>query len=465
MITQRELQSSLLDLLGRRLVPGASVAILQEGEVIAAAAGVTSVSTGVELTTDTVMQIGSIGKVLNATLVMQLVDEGLVDLDEPVASYWPEFVLKDREAGESVTLRMLLNHTSGIDGEALPDHGHDEETIEKGVGRVAKLGQLFRPGSDYSYCNVGTVVAGFIAQRVRGTSWYRLIRDKILEPLELRHAATTPEEALLYRAAVGHFLRADTGAIHATSVAFCPLSFAPAGATLMMSAKDLISFARAHLGGGVGANGVRILSADSVKMMQTIAVDNTHRAYAYPDGMGLGWKVSASGLLHHAGGGPGVLSVLYVHPARNWAAAVLTNADHGLSLINELMTPWLAELRSLPPYGVASVGPVQDSADRDLERFVGVYEDIATQHFVSLVPDGLMLSRRARFSWYDNTSTRQTPPAPLLSLGGGRFLLESGDGLGESFDAFLRIFEFRNPDGAGRMQHLGNCSRLYKRVS
>jgi len=78
------------------------------------AAGVTNSTTGVEITPDTVLHIGSITKVLTATLVMQLVDEGRVQLDAPLKRYIPEFQLADRSAAERITVEMLLNHTSGI---------------------------------------------------------------------------------------------------------------------------------------------------------------------------------------------------------------------------------------------------------------------------------------------------------------------------------------------------------------
>src|SRR5207248_3576195 len=96
-----------------------------DGEVTFVAAGVTNVTTRVELTPQTVMHIGSIAKLFNATVVMQLVDEGQIDLDGPVLRYLPDLRLKDSKALQEITVKMLLNHTSGIDGEGLPDYGHD----------------------------------------------------------------------------------------------------------------------------------------------------------------------------------------------------------------------------------------------------------------------------------------------------------------------------------------------------
>src|SRR5688572_29979521 len=97
-IGKDDLQAMLAEGFVRRQVPGVSVAVLHEGELITATAGVINVDTGVEVTPDTVMHIGSIAKVFTATLIMQLVDAGTVNLDERVVRYLPDLRLRDREA-------------------------------------------------------------------------------------------------------------------------------------------------------------------------------------------------------------------------------------------------------------------------------------------------------------------------------------------------------------------------------
>jgi CubicO group peptidase (beta-lactamase class C family) len=109
------LASRLAASIQKHKVPGASAAVFRAGEWEVAAAGVTNVTTGVNATAETVMHIGSITKVLNTTLVMQLVDEGLVELTAPLKRYVPDFQVADRDATERITVEMLLNHTSGID--------------------------------------------------------------------------------------------------------------------------------------------------------------------------------------------------------------------------------------------------------------------------------------------------------------------------------------------------------------
>lgn len=465
MISRDDLQALLEQGLSRHQVPGASVAVFHEGVLTTAAAGIANVSTGVEVTPQTVMHIGSITKVLNATLIMQLVDEGKVDLEERVVRYLPGLRLKDREALKRITVMMLLNHTSGIDGDMLPDHGHDEETIEKGIERFAGLGQIFSPGAECSYCNPATVIAGYLAQRLTGESWYRLMHERIFRPLGMEHAAALPEEALLHRASVGHYLRPNAGqGPTRTSFAFLPLSFAPAGTTLMMSAGDLVAFARAHMSDGCGANGARILSADSATLMRQMRVLNKGKGYTYSDGVGIGWLVFENGMLNHPGGGPGIVSVLYVYPERGFAAAILTNAEHGLTLIHEIMGPWLDEFGGLKLFGKAAVQVPREPPTIDHGKYVGLYEDIITRHTVSQSGTGLTLSSQAKFAPYESISTAPTPAARLLPLGDDQFTLGAAEGgTVDTTDAF-RIVTFRNRNGQGQYQHLGNSLRLYPRV-
>ena len=102
------------------------------------------------------------------------------------------------------------------------------------------------------------MLAGYLAQRLLQKSWYTLIEERIFKPLEMEHSVVQPANALLHRAAVGHFL--DTsGANLRTSFAFLNPSLAPAGTTAMLSAKDLATFALAHVNDGVALNGHRLL--------------------------------------------------------------------------------------------------------------------------------------------------------------------------------------------------------------
>ncbi len=115
-----DFQAYAESLIDTHKIPAISLAVWHNGQLHQAAAGILNLETGVEATTDSIFQIGSISKVMTSSLVMQLVDEGKVDLDKPVKQYIRDFAIADEEATESITVRQLLNHTNGMDGDFFP---------------------------------------------------------------------------------------------------------------------------------------------------------------------------------------------------------------------------------------------------------------------------------------------------------------------------------------------------------
>jgi CubicO group peptidase (beta-lactamase class C family) len=447
---ESDLESRLKEALEKHKVPGASVAVFQNGQLDRAAAGVVNVVTGVTMTTDTVLHIGSITKTLNATLVMQLVDEGKLQLDTSLKHYLPDFHVADQAATEAITVKMLINHTSGIDGELTPEAGHDQERIVDAIPRIAKMGQLHRPGADCSYCNSGVVLSGYLAQRITGQSWYDLVKERIFGRLGLVDSIVVPEDALLHRASVGHFLNPADGKAIRTSFAFLPLSFAPAGATAMLSAADLVTFARAHCDDGMGANGKRLLSEQSARAMRTKTASFQGPGFA---DFGLGWMLLDHGVLHHSGGGPGILSVVYAHPESKTAVAVLTNAAHGFPLTADLAAPVLAAVGA-QPFGAGTADLVKRATDDpvDPKPYAGTYESLATAVRVFPSGSGLSLASRAKVKFYDTTSLTEGPAAPLRPIGKGQFAVGAS------------VIGFVNPGPDGKMGHLAMGGRLLKRT-
>ncbi len=124
------INEQLPKLIERYGVPGAAVAVLADGDVIDQATGVLSTATGVEATPDSLFQIGSITNVWTATMVMQLVDEGLVDIDLPIRHYLPDFRIRDETAAAKITTHQLLDHTAGFEGDIFTDTGVGDDCVE-----------------------------------------------------------------------------------------------------------------------------------------------------------------------------------------------------------------------------------------------------------------------------------------------------------------------------------------------
>ena len=132
-------------------IPGASVSIVEDGRITHCAyAGIANVESGLRVHADTVFQIASVTKPMTATLIMQLVDEKLVDLDDRVSRFLPGWNRSTR-----VTIRHLLNHTSGVEGDFSVDAGRGDGAIRRYVDKATMLPSYFQPGEMMSYCNAG----------------------------------------------------------------------------------------------------------------------------------------------------------------------------------------------------------------------------------------------------------------------------------------------------------------------
>ena len=146
-----------LDALARQHgVPGAALAIGFGGELLDFATGVINVNTGVATTPDSVFQIGSNTKLFTTTLIMQLVDAGDIELDQPVRRYLADFALANRAAADQITVRQLLTHTSGIQGDYFKGFGRGDEAIERLVASLVDIDLVHPPGELWSYCNTGS---------------------------------------------------------------------------------------------------------------------------------------------------------------------------------------------------------------------------------------------------------------------------------------------------------------------
>ena len=338
----------------RHKVPGASLGILRLGtppdqrgrrpdEVIEAAYGYANFPAKIEATTDTLFQIGSMSKVWTATLAMQLVDEGKLDLDAPVADVLPELRLADAEVAKTVTMRHLLNHTSGIDGDVFTDTGRGDDCVEKYVALLSEQKQNHPLGVTWSYCNAGFVLAGRVIEKLTGLTWDAALRQKIYAPLGLKHTVTLPEEALLFRAAAGHV--DVTGDPVLAPVWQLPRSLGPAG-LICSTPADVLAFARMHLTGGLAADGTRVLSAESTEAMTKLEADLPDK-YSLGDSWGIGWiRFGWDGrrLVGHDGNTIGQAAFLRVLPEAGLAVTLLTNGGHARDMYYELYREIFAEL-------------------------------------------------------------------------------------------------------------------------
>ena len=371
-----EVQAALDALAKQHKIPGASLGILSGDERVEFATGVANLNTGAPVTTSTLFQIGSNTKVYTATLVMQLVDEGLVDLDAPVKRYVPSFELADRKARDAITVRMLLMHTSGMEGDYFDDFGRGDDGIERYVESFKTLGQIYQPGEMWSYTNSGWGLLGRMIEVVRGEPYHKVLREKLLTPIGANRTTVLMEEMLATSCAVGHLLMPDMSEPVVPPTVMMSPSHAPAGSMTASTPAEVLAFVRMHLNGGRARDGTQVLSTKSVKAMQQPQVKLPRSSLG--DEMGLGWILAdwdGERMIGHGGGTIGQQSFLHVLPDRRFAVVLLTNCssggflwrDLGRYVFDEFANVHMPELPKLP----------ETPPKVDLTKYVGAYKRLA----------------------------------------------------------------------------------------
>ncbi|QNG35659.1 beta-lactamase family protein [Geodermatophilaceae bacterium NBWT11] len=447
------LSERLPALLAEHDVPAAAVAVSVGGEVVEAAAGVLSLATGVPATPDTVFQIGSITKVWTATLVLQLVDEGLVELDAPVRRYVPELRLGDESAAEAVTVRQLLCHTAGFEGDVFTDTGRGDDALERFLTELGDVVQLFAPGELFSYNNAGYCVLGRLVELLRGKPFDDCLRDHLIAPLGLATASPSPYEAILHRVAIGHLTPAPGQAQVPAPIWAMVRSNAPAGSQLAMSARDLLGFARLHLSGGLAPDGTRLLSEASVQAMCESQV-RLPELRVLGDAWGLGWELfdSSTPVHGHDGNTIGQASFLRLVPEHDLAVSLLTNGGNPYGLYADVVGHVLTELAGVEPRLLPT--PPADPPRVVAARFTGTYASLVADLVVDADDDG-----RIWLSMVPKGAVAEMSEAPerteLVAYGPDSLIpLQSQMGL-----HIPHVFLGDDGEGRARFLHVGRAVR------
>ena len=347
-------------------VPGVAAAVLHHAGIEATSAGLTSLTVKRPVTDDTIFQIGSISKVFTATLVMQLVDEGLLDLDEPVLSYIPDLPLADIAAREAITLRHLLSHGAGFEGDRFIDYGRGDDALSRAVAAFDTLRQWTTPGELFSYNNAGFYLVGRIVEIVTGTTFETAITDRLLTPLGLRTAVFFAEDAIELDHAVGHRIK-HREAGHTIAEGYSLPRHVNAAGGIITSTRELLRFASLHIGDGE-IDGTRLLAAQSARAMREPHLDAGPSRGSY----GIGWAIRDAGgfrIVSHGGATRGFRAQLTVVPERSFAIAILTNGEPGSRAIQEI------EAWALQEYlGSSAPEPeIIELPKKKLNAFAGTY--------------------------------------------------------------------------------------------
>lgn len=397
----RDWRSSLPDRLAdaakRHGIPGAAIAVGHGDDLVEATYGVLDLTTGAAVTPESLFHIGSTTKPWTAALVLQLVDEGLVDLDVPVMRYLPGFAVADPDATAVVTTRHLLTHTGGFSGDLFLFTGDDDDSLDLYLDRIRTAAvQVHPPGALFSYCNSGYCVLGALVARMRGMTWESAVRERVAAPLGARHIAFAPHEGRGFATATGYAPAPGEGrerVLEPVDDAVLPRSNAAAGALMRAAPRELVRFGRMLCAGGGP-----VLSPAAVAAMRAPQVDVPGAVGRDADRWGLGlqlWTWSASVVFGHDGGVPGRSTVWRVLPDQDLTVALSINSDARTAMIDDVVVPLIEDVTGVtaPPRPVPPVPPVRSG---DCGRYVGRYGTPLWDYEVTADGDDLVIRQTPR---------------------------------------------------------------------
>lgn len=325
------LRDDIAALIGEAGIPGAGIAMVTGSRVVAFGVGAADLSARRMATAQTPFHIASISKVVTATALMTLVDRGRVTLDEPIQPHLDFPLVNPAFPGDPITLRQLLQHTSGISdgnyGLQFYVHGDPKTPLREFLTQYLVPGGRWyapqrsfadtRPGARWAYSNVGIALAGYLAGRI-GAPLERLSQRSIFAPARMHDTTWRLAETDRRVLAIG-YARAAPGM---PPVALPPLGYPdwPAG-MVRSSARDLGRFLTIFTAGTGG-----VLSANAIGTME--------RADVFPgftttlSGQAIGWRrvsLADRAMLSHTGSDPGVTAGVYFDPNAGIGAVVLMN--------------------------------------------------------------------------------------------------------------------------------------------
>lgn len=336
-----QLQNALDQSLGD--IPGASVAIISPKGSWVGVSGVSNLQTGTEVVLEDRFQIGSITKTFVATTVLQLVEEGKLSLEDNLAQWLPPEVVSAIPNSESITVRQLLNHTSGVSDYLDPLFGLAQTNPavflndwqpEELVSFIYGQEPLFEPGASWGYSSTNYILLGMIVESVTNSSMKSEIRSRILEPLNLENTFFAAEEEIPGGFVNGYWDFDNDGSLNDITIA--NMSWAWAAGAMVSNSQDLVRFIEALLIND------ELLELESKEQMLTFVKPILSENYA-AYGLGIGSLESPGRLWYgHRGLTLGYRSNLFYSPIEDIVSVELINLATDRNISNPIFSVWRA---------------------------------------------------------------------------------------------------------------------------
>jgi CubicO group peptidase (beta-lactamase class C family) len=306
-------------------IPGLALAIVQGDQMVYMHGYGQADPDGRAVTPQTPFMIGSTGKSITALAVMQLVEAGQIELDAPVQTYLPWFRVADPEASAQITVRHLLNQTSGFSSatglKEFAASDMSEDAIESSVRRLQDEKLAHPPGATHEYSNVNYITLGLIVQTVSGQPYETYVQEHIFDPLEMRHSFASQAEAVQDGMATGYvtWFRIPI----AKDLPF-DRSKLPEG-RLICSVEDMAHFLLAQINGGRYGD-ASVLSSEGMAEMHRPAVPTGSTDEFY----GMGWFIGPTNdvpTIWHGSDLPNFSGSLLIVPEERLGIVVMMNTN------------------------------------------------------------------------------------------------------------------------------------------
>ncbi|MEU9824848.1 serine hydrolase domain-containing protein [Micromonospora chersina] len=409
--------------LARHRIPGAAVVVVAGGrQVFAKGYGLADVDARTPVDPDrTGFFIASATKVWTATAVLQLVEQGRLDLHADVNRYLTDFTIRDSWPGRPVTLAHLLTHTSGFADQILGaavEHPADAPSLAAYLARH-QPDRVRPPGTLASYDNYGFALAGYLVQVISGQPFDRYVAEHVLRPLAMSGSSAAQPHPAAIDTTLARGYRPEGGGQALARGQYGPMT--PAGAGVVATATDMGRFLRAQLGGGAGP---RLLGPEA--LAQSVAPQFTHDPRL--PGMAFGWEEHPGGgrrMLTKDGDVPGFHSNMAILPEQGVGIFVAYNGDGvdgSASYANKELVQRFVD-RFHP--GTRDIAPSAGTAG-SLDRYAGDYRITRTGRdltkaaaLVSSIsveagPDGTLTTNGPLSADPGKTTQRWTPIGPGL---------------------------------------------------
>jgi CubicO group peptidase (beta-lactamase class C family) len=279
----------------------------------------------------TISNIGSVSKLITATAIMSLVEKNLIDLDVPVSKYIPEFNPRGTNLlDKPITVRMLLNHESGLESDAFHDFFLGYETPEdylysyrRALEAVNQSGIVRNPYEVFSYCNLGYSLLGIIVERVQGGNFQEAVKALVFDPLGMDDSTFILDEVPVERMAMGYLAGKPEKVPYIRDM--------PAG-SLNSSARDMGAFLQSMLASYNSEGG--LFQPGTIREMFKVSNENVANDLDFK--IGLTWwvvdlkKLPGEYIVGHGGDLPPYHAMALILPERDLSIFIMVNSVDGV---------------------------------------------------------------------------------------------------------------------------------------